>query len=185
MEHGAARFNFIENLTILSYRTPLLQVIAMLVRLVSWKSNSKYKNLMKLVVRDQSQIQESRRFHSFLKNINGSTDPEHINLLHEALHLLLSSLLRPKDLDNEANISCPTEQIIFLASLTKDGFKTAASVKSLCCRMQFGFRIIYVHLIRMAATQEPNARFSLYLKNHTGDNILSKQMILPLKFVET
>lgn len=87
--------------------------------------------------------------YDFLRAMKGKPKGD---FLPRALHRLLKALVFPETLP-DTDFQCPTEQFLFLASITGKGFKTASFVKSLCCKMQFCFRVIYLHEVRMEAYQ--------------------------------
>jgi hypothetical protein len=103
-----------------------------------------------LLVGADAQKQESQRLYDLVLALKG----KHHKRLSQSLHRLLNVLLCPQVLE-DAVFACPTDQLLFLASLTGTGYKTASAVKSLCCKMQFCFRIIYFHTVRMEAYQFP------------------------------
>jgi hypothetical protein len=153
-EKHLAIFRMIKDANILNYRDPLVKVVSMLLRLVGLsrsriRADKDIANL--LLVGADSQKQESYRLYDLLLTLNGK---KHHKRLSQSLHQLLNVLLCPQDI-GDADIACPTDQLLFLASLTDNGYKTASVLKSLCCKMQFCFRIIYFHTVRMEAYQLP------------------------------
>jgi hypothetical protein len=76
----------------------------------------------------------------------GSPD---IRQLQRLLHSLSDALLRPKDI-SEHPVSCPTDQMLFIASLAKNGrYRSAAHVYRLCSRLEHCFRCILLHVARL------------------------------------
>ena len=155
-EKHLAFFRLINDENIPSYRGPLMKVIAMLIRLASLvqSKNVTDKQVVKsLFLGHDDQLSESRRLCDVLVAMKGkaSAGNDHLS---KALHRLLRSLLCPESL-NDQDIACPTELFVFLESLTDNavGYRTAASVKGHCCKLQFGFRMIYIHIVRMEAYQ--------------------------------
>jgi hypothetical protein len=139
----------IGGVSILSYRGPLVKTVSMLMRLVglsrsSRKADKKVADL--LLVGEKAQMQESQRLYDVILLLKNKPNKR----LSQSLHRLLNALLCPQDLTDE-HFACPTDQFIFLDSLTDNGYKTASAVKSLCCKMQFCFRIIYFQKARMEA----------------------------------
>ena len=122
----------------------------MLVRLVGLRSSKEPSDQLAaklLLIGDASQIQESTRMYDILLAMKGKPKRD---FLPRVLHKLLKALAFPNTLC-DADFQCPTEQVLFLSSITANGFKTASFVKSLCCKMQFCFRVIYLHQVRMEA----------------------------------
>jgi hypothetical protein len=155
-EKHLAFFRLINDENIPSYRGPLMKVIAMLVRLaalVQSKKDTDKQVVKSLFLGHDNQLSESRRLCDVLVAMKGkaSAGNDHIS---RALHRLLRSLLCPESLSDQ-DIACPTELFVFLESLTDNavGYRTAASVKGHCCKLQFGFRMIYIHIVRMEAYQ--------------------------------
>jgi hypothetical protein len=146
-----------------------MKVISMLMRLVSLSrsSNHSSKSVARLLlVGEKSQIAESHRLYDVLEAIKGKNIDDY---LPKALHQLLVTLLCPKTL-HDVDFACPTEQFLFLASLTKNGYKTASSVKSLCCKMQFCFRVIYIHAVRLHAYQLP--QYTPFRKEEDSNKVM-------------
>lgn len=157
-EKHLAFFHLINDENIPSYRGPLMKVIAMLVRLaalVQSKKDTDKQVVKSLFLGHDNQLSESCRLCDVLVAMKGKASAgnasDHISM---ALHRLLRSLLCPESLSDQ-DIACPTELFVFLESLTDNavGYRTAASVKGHCCKLQFGFRMIYIHIVRMEAYQ--------------------------------
>ncbi|KDR67070.1 hypothetical protein GALMADRAFT_147495 [Galerina marginata CBS 339.88] len=149
-EKYLAEFRVIEDANIVHYRGPLLKVISMLMRLVILsKANERNdRKVAELLLKgDHHQLAEADRLFSVLKILDGKPKGNNIQI---ALHRLLKSLLCPESLP-DVGIDCPTDVFLFLASLSGEGFRPAASVKNLCCKMQFNFRIVYLHVARIDA----------------------------------
>ncbi|KAF8879435.1 hypothetical protein CPB84DRAFT_1638779, partial [Gymnopilus junonius] len=149
-EKHLAGFRIIEDASIVHYRGPLLKVISMLMRLVTLSTSKEERNrkVAELLLKCNSgQHTESLRLHSILRALDGKPNNSH---LPQALHRLLKSLLCPETLP-DVSIGCPTDVFLFLASLSEEGFRPAASVKNLCCKIQFSFRIVYLHIARIVA----------------------------------
>lgn len=149
-EKNLAYFRIIEDANIVHYRGPLLKVVAMLMRLVGLSKSKKQddqKAAELLLIGDKDQLAETHRLYSILRALEGKSTSNH---LRQALHRLLQSLLCPQGLP-DGNIACPTDIFLFLSSLSEEGLRSAASLKGLCCKIQFNFRIVYLHLVRIEA----------------------------------
>jgi hypothetical protein len=76
---------------------------------------------------------------------SGSPDVTQLRVL---IHSLADALLRPKDI-SEHPVSCPTDQMLFIASLVKDGYRSATYLFRLCSKLDFCFRSILLHIARL------------------------------------
>lgn len=150
-----AIFRVIEDSNIIHYRIPLMQVVSMLLRLVSLSESKRASDKSMaalLLVGSKTQKLNSKTLHDILIASKGKRIKDNV-VLRQVLHRLLESLLCPGEILPDVNFQCPTEISLFLSSLSGNGYKTAASVKQHCCKMQFSFRIIYLHIVRMDAYQ--------------------------------
>ena len=98
---------------------------------------------------DGKQVTACHRLYDILVKTKGSP-PCHF--LRRALHKLFESLLCPTAL-RDGHLVCPTEVYLFLASLSENGYCSARYIRKQCCKIQFCFRIIYIHIARLEAEQ--------------------------------
>lgn len=158
-EKHLANFRLIEDDSLLGYRMPMMKVIAMLIRLTHAKSKSTPQDEKKLtkwlLVGSSSQHKGSTLLYQMLCRVNGKFTPKAAGPIRQALHRLLNALTCPPTLGDDI-IACPTEQALFLSSLTPELFKTASYVKSFCCKLQFVFRVIYIHSARLLSSKQEN-----------------------------
>lgn len=119
----------------------------MMLRLVLEKRHGNTEAASALITTSSVKCQrdESQRLYDLIILCKGKLKSR---TLTPVLHRLLGTVLQPPSLPDK-DIACPTELMILVTSLTKTGFRTAASVKQLCCRLQFCFRIIYLHTARL------------------------------------
>jgi hypothetical protein len=139
-----APFRLIQDDTIGSYRGPLVGVVAMLMRLC-WhkqgKLHTKERDLAEKLLKatDRSQLEASIRLCKVILTLKGK---QH-KTISTALGQLLEAILCPQDIGCD-HIACPTELYIFASFWTAHGHRTAQSVVSKCCKMQFCLRIIHI-----------------------------------------
>ncbi|EDR05382.1 uncharacterized protein LACBIDRAFT_303342 [Laccaria bicolor S238N-H82] len=149
-ETNLAIFRTIKTANIKHYRGPLVKVVALLLRLYEYSQlgTPQEKKLASLLL-DAEILQSAdlKRLWGILNKTEGR-DPK--DYIPRSLHKLLASLLCYRSLP-EANMACPTEMLLFLNALTESGYNTAASVKGVCCKLQFNFRIIFLHIVRLEA----------------------------------
>lgn len=114
---------------------------------------------------DRAQGQIALEMYMYFLKTQGQ--PETAALL-DYQHRFFRALLKVDDLDS-TKIACITEQAVFLSSLTQDGwYRTAAWVRQWCCRLQFGFRTIYIHQVRLMA--DDTEFFTLFNKGKDHAN---------------
>jgi hypothetical protein len=96
----------------------------------------------------QEQAEAALELHSLLIKTEG---PLELNALHPIQHRLCDALLRTENLSDDP-IACPTDQMIFIASLLgRNRYRTANSIISICAQLQFCFRSILIHVVRLKA----------------------------------
>lgn len=147
-----------------------MKVVALLLRLYEYSHSGsrQNKNLASLLLgAEMLQNDHLKRLWMILNKSRGHNVKD---FMIRALHPLLASLLCPQTLPDD--MPCPTEVLLFLTALTdsESGYRTAASVAGMCCKLQFNFRIIYLHMVRLDATNVD--KFELFKKPaiSTGEN---------------
>lgn len=136
-----------EDVTMLGYRSVLVGVIAMLVRLL-WHANqsiSSESHLAKMLLKvtDKSQQAASTCLYQLTLALKGKPH----QTMSDALDMLLIAILCPEAAGN-SYITCPTELYVFASFWTIRGHRTAQSIAGKCCKIQFCLRIIYILLVK-------------------------------------
>lgn len=90
-------------------------------------------------------MKAARKLHKFIM-----TDKPDLSRLQHLLHLFLVSLCTPSQINHDP-IACPTDQLLLLLSIRPEGFYCdAKTVAFYCCALQYSFRSIVVHIVRLA-----------------------------------
>lgn len=167
-EPNLAVFRAIKTANIQCYRGPLVKVVALLLRLYEYSQlgSRGNKNLASLLL--GAEMLQNDHLKRLWMILDKSCGHDVKDFMIRALHPLLVSLLCPQTLPD--NTPCPTEVLLFLTALTESGYRTAASVAGMCCKLQFSFRIIYFHMVRLDAKKVD--KFELFEKPaiSTGEN---------------
>lgn len=149
-ETNLSVFRTINTASTMAYRGPLVKVVSLLLRLYenSQLGGPQERELASLLLDAETLHNADLKRLWLILDKSGGRDLK--DFIPRALHKLLVSLLCPQSLP-ETTMSCPTELLLFLTALTESGYLTAASVKGVCCKLQFDFRIIYLHTARLEA----------------------------------
>jgi hypothetical protein len=76
-----------------------------------------------------------------------------LNDFYPLQHRLCDTLLRAKNL-SEDPVGCPTDQMLFITALLgPNRYRPASSITSVCAQLQFCFRSILIHVVRLDAEE--------------------------------
>jgi hypothetical protein len=76
-----------------------------------------------------------------------------LNDFYPLQHRLCDTLLRAKNL-SEDPVGCPTDQMIFITALLgPNRYRPASSITAVCAQLQFCFRSILIHVVRLDAEE--------------------------------
>lgn len=141
------KFGSVTHKTYVKYAGALSRTEGMIVRYIHATKTNNIKPLGRFTLRGSSEQEDAAAaFYKLLVEPEGASD---LTRLRQVKHMLYDTLLRSARSSDKA-IACPTDQMLFLASILPDGrYCLPTQLMSLGGALHLSFRCIFMHSARL------------------------------------